>query len=526
MIMVIKMAIDYLVIGSGAAGLIFALESAKYGKVSVITKVEDPKITNTQKAQGGIAVVLSEDDSFDSHIDDTLKAGGYLNDKEVVESILKKGPKRIEELIKLGARFTKNKEGKYALTKEAAHSFSRIIRAEDMTGREVQRVLFKAANSNPNIKFYTGHIAINLVVKDNKCIGVYILNKKTGKVKAIEAKVTVLATGGCGKAYLYSSNPDIATGDGIAMAYRAGASIANMEFIQFHPTCLYNPEAKNFLISESVRGEGAKLINKRGKEFCNPLAPRDKVARAIDNELKTTGENCVYLDLSLLREKFDIKERFPGIYEECLNYEIDITTDLIPVVPAAHYCSGGVKTTVDGETEIEDLFAIGEVACTGLHGANRLASNSLLEALVVGDNAAKKAADLIKEDYKYKIEPWYSTAKPIDRKNEAMLDEASLIATCWDEIRRFMWNFVGILRTNKRLERAKTRIINLQEEIKRYYYDFEIGSDLIELRNIATVAEIIIDSAIQRKESVGLHHTLTYKNKSENSKMYNIVRKV
>lgn len=518
------MAIDYLVIGSGVAGLSFALESAKHGKVDVITKAEDPQITNTQKAQGGIAVVLSEKDSFDSHIEDTLKAGDYLNDKKVVEAILRKGPQRIEELIKLGARFTKNEKGEYALTKEAAHSFSRIIRAKDMTGMEVQRALFEAANSDPNIRFYTNHSAINLVIKDNKCLGAYVLNKKKNKVKAVEAKVTVLATGGCGKVYLYTSNPDIAAGDGVAMAYRAGTPIANMEFIQFHPTCLYNPEAKNFLISESVRGEGAKLINKNNEEFCNPLAPRDEVARAIDSELKKTGEEYVCLDLRHLGKEFIIK-RFPGIHEECLKYKIDITNDLIPVVPAAHYCCGGVKTTTDGETEIGNLFAIGEVACTGLHGANRLASNSLLEGLVVGDNAAKKAAELVKEDYKHKIEPWYSTAKLINSKDEAMLDEASLIDTCWSEIRRFMWNFVGIVRTDKRLERAKHRISNLQEEIKRYYYDFEISPNLIELRNIATVAEIIIDSAMQRKESVGLHYTLTYKDRNEKSEIYNIVRK-
>lgn len=518
------MAIDYLVIGSGAAGLSFGLESAKHGKVNVITKVDNPQITNTQKAQGGIAVVLSKDDSLDSHIEDTLKAGDYLNDKKVVEVILGRGPERIEELIRLGARFTKDQKGKYAFTKEAAHSVSRIIRAEDMTGREVQRTLFEAASSNPNINFYTDYIAIDLVIKDNKCVGAYVLNKKTGKVKAIEAKVTVLATGGCGKVYLYTSNPDLANGDGIAIAYRAGATVANMEFIQFHPTCLHNPKAKNFLISESVRGEGGRLINRKNKEFCDSLAPRDEVARAIDDELKRTGEESVYLDLRPLGKEFIIK-RFPGIYKECLKYEIDITTDLIPIVPAAHYCCGGIKTTIDGETGIENLFAVGEVACTGLHGANRLASNSLLEALVVGNSAAKNAAGLIKEVYKYKIEPWYSTAKPIDKKGEARLDESSLISTCWDEIRRFMWNYVGIVRTDKRLERAKTRITNLQEEIKRYYYDFEISSDLIELRNIATVAEIIIDSAMQRKESVGLHYTLTYKNRNENSEMYNIVRK-
>lgn len=518
------MRTDYLVIGTGVAGLTFALEAAERGKVTAITKAKDPYTTSTEKAQGGIAAVLSKDDSFALHMEDTLRAGSYLNDRAAVESIVRNGPDRIDWLIETGARFTKKKGDGYDLTREAAHSRRRIIRAEDMTGKEVERALLDAAYSNKDIDILTDQIAVDLVLKDKRCAGAYVLDKKKNEVNAIEARATVLATGGCGKVYLYTSNPDIATGDGLAIAYWAGAPIANMEFIQFHPTCLYNPEAKNFLISEAVRGEGAKLVNKKGKRFCDPLAPRDEVARAIYRELKRTGDDCVYLDMKHLNKRLDIRERFPGIYSECLKYKIDITKDLIPVVPAAHYCCGGVKTNVNGETKIKNLFAVGEVACTGLHGANRLASNSLLEALVCGKNAAWTAADLIKEKHRH-IEPWYSTAKSFDKKDAALLNEDSLIDSSWDEIRRLMWNYVGIVRTDDMLDGAKRRIVNLNKEINGYYFDFEISPDLIELRNIATVAEIIIDSARKRKESVGLHYTRSHPERSANSKVYNTIRK-
>lgn len=518
------MRTDFLVIGSGVAGLSFALKAADYGRVDVLTKAENPQFTSTQKAQGGIAAVWSGEDSLESHVNDTLCAGDYLNDRRVVEPILAEGPERIKDLIRLGAKFTRNSKGKYALTREAAHSHDRILRAGDMTGIEVEKTLFEAAKAKQNIHFHVNHVAVDLVVENNQCIGAYVLDKESNKVKSFEAKVTVLATGGCGKVYLYTSNPDLSTGDGIAMAYRATASIANMEFMQFHPTCLYNPEAKNFLISEAVRGEGAKLVNKKGKEFCNSMAPRDEVARAIDRELKESGREYVYLDILHLGKQFILK-RFPGIYGECLKYGIDITEDVVPVVPAAHYSCGGVKTNVYGETDVSNLFAVGEVSCTGLHGANRLASNSLIEALVVGRNAAEKAAELVKELYDYEIRPWYSTTKPVDRVHEAKLDAASFISSSWDEIRRLMWNYVGIVRTSKRMEMANQRIDILQKKIDSYYRDLEVSSDMLELRNVAAVAKLIIKSALRRKESIGLHHTLTYPNQSDHSGMYNIIKK-
>ncbi|MHA1381496.1 MAG: L-aspartate oxidase [Candidatus Helarchaeota archaeon] len=506
---------DFLVIGSGIAGLTFSLKVSKYGKVLLITKKEKAE-SNTNYAQGGIAAVISPNDSFESHIEDTMKAGDGLCKLSVVEEIVKNAPERIKELIEIGVQFSKSENGKsYDLGKEGGHSHRRVLHATDLTGREIERALLNAVSINENITIHENFIAIDLASDNGKCIGCYALNKDDKEVIEVSSKVTILATGGIGKVYLFTSNPDIASGDGVAMAYRIGASIANMEFVQFHPTCLYHPYAKSFLISEALRGEKAILIDKNGNRFMEKyhelkeLAPRDIVARAIDNELKKSGADCVYLDISFRKPDF-IKKRFPNIYKTCLSFGIDMTKQPIPVVPAAHYACGGVKTNTSGETDIKYLFAIGEVACTGLHGANRLASNSLLEALVCAHNAAKKCKTLIKnKTNNSKIKPW----KPHSIVDS---DEMVVVSFNWEEVRRLMWNYVGIVRTNKRLFRAKRRIKNLQEEIDQFYRDFKINSDLIELRNIADVAEIIISSALMRKESRGLNYNLDYPNKLEN----------
>jgi L-aspartate oxidase len=415
--------------------------------------------------------------------------------------------------------FSKGDDGAFHLGREGGHSQRRVIHAEDLTGRAVETALLHAVASNNNISVYEDHIAVNLVVgwKENKCYGAYILDKETGKIVPYAAKVTVLATGGAGRVYLHSTNPDIATGDGVAMAYRAGAKIANMEFIQFHPTSLFHPLANSFLISEAVRGEGAVLIDARGRAFMDDyhemksLAPRDIVARAIDNEMKKRGHECVYLDArpeTTRKPQGFMRHRFPNIYEKCLSLSIDMEKDPLPVVPAAHYSCGGVKTNTSGESSIRNLLAIGEVACTGLHGANRLASNSLLEALVVGHNAAHKAGSVVGEEKEFRsIEPW----NPGDARDS---DEAVVVAHNLKEIRHLMWDYVGIVRSSKRLSRAKRRITNLNEEIRQYYWDFILTPDLVELRNIATVAELIIDSAMSRKESRGLHYSLDYLDKS------------
>jgi L-aspartate oxidase len=511
---------DYLVLGSGIAGLTFALKVATHGKVAIVTKKHRAE-SNTNYAQGGIAAVTSKEDSFEMHVRDTLEAGAGLCNEEVVRTIVQEGPARIAELMELGMRFSEREipqshgARELDLGKEGGHSKRRILHAKDVTGREIEKALLAAIAAQPNIEIFENHFAIDLITSQklgyeghNRCLGVYVLDKTNNQVLTCRAQNVLLATGGCGKVYLYTTNPDIATGDGVAMAYRAGAAIANMEFIQFHPTCLYHPKAKSFLISEAVRGEGGVLKTLEGDEFMDDyhalksLAPRDIVARAIDNEMKRSGADHVLLDITHKPARFII-ERFPNIYATCLQYGVDITKEPIPVVPAAHYQCGGVLTNVDGETEIAGLYAVGEVACTGLHGANRLASNSLLEALVCAHRAAQRIRAHPLPPVDFKIPEWHSG-------NASNADELVVVSHNWDEIRRLMWDYVGIVRTNKRLRRAESRIANLQAEIHQYYWDFIVTSDLLELRNIATVAEQIVRCALQRPESRGLHYNLDY----------------
>ncbi|HTL58395.1 MAG TPA: L-aspartate oxidase [Candidatus Limnocylindrales bacterium] len=513
---------EFIVLGSGIAGLSFALKVAKHGRVAIVTK-KDRAESNTNYAQGGIAAVTSKEDSVELHVRDTLQAGAGLCKEKTVRTIIAEGPARIGELIDLGMQFSEREIPESAgareldLGKEGGHSKRRILHAKDITGREVERALLAAVAASPNIEIFENHLAIDLVtnqklgyVGEPRCLGVYVLDKRSGVVETFSGAVTMLATGGCGKVYLYTTNPDIATGDGVAMAYRAGAPVANMEFIQFHPTCLYHPKAKSFLISEAVRGEGGVLKTLEGVEFMDKyhplksLAPRDIVARAIDSEMKKSGADYVLLDITHRPARF-VMDRFPNIYQTCLRYGIDITKEPIPVVPAAHYQCGGVVTNLDGKTEIEGLYAVGEVACTGLHGANRLASNSLLEALVCAHRAARTVISARPKRVDYSIPDWQS-----GKANNP--DEMVVVSHNWDEIRRAMWDYVGIVRTTKRLQRAEKRIANLQDEIQEYYWDFIVTSDLLELRNIATVAEVIIASALQRPESRGLHYNLDYPN--------------
>ncbi len=530
-----KNSYDFLVIGSGIAGLTFALKVAKFGSVAVITK-KKVMDSNTSLAQGGIASVFDELDSFDLHIKDTLASGDGLCNLNVVETVVKNGPDSIKKLIQLGVKFNIRKKAhaqdasdQLDLGREGGHSQNRIVHAQDMTGQEIERVLVSHLQHHENITLFEDHIAIDLITlstsmkrglitttHEDYCCGAYVLDKTTGCVLSFSANITLIATGGAGKVYLYTSNPDVATGDGIAMAYRAGATLANLEFVQFHPTCLYHPDAKNFLISEAVRGEGGILIDAHGNPFMQnydpqkDLACRDVVARAIDTELKKSGDDSVFLDISHKKSE-TVRNRFPNIYQKCLRFGYDMTKEPIPVVPAEHYMCGGIATDLFARTDIQNLYAVGEAACTGLHGANRLASNSLIEAVVYANNASTQAIkDLKKGEFKPlpEIPDWDDTGTTDS-------DEVIMVSHNWDEIRRLMWNYVGIVRSNKRLARAKRRIDIIQNEIQEYYWNFKIESGLVELRNIATVAELIIKCASYRKESRGLHYNIEYPKRND-----------
>jgi L-aspartate oxidase len=516
-------AFDFIILGSGIAGLSFALKAAEKGSVALVTK-RGRADSNTAYAQGGVACVISEEDSFALHIRDTLAAGAGLCHEDAVQTIVTEGPAHIAELMRLGVQFDKrqseNNGIELDLGREGGHSKRRILHFQDATGREIERILLEQIARHPSIEVMENHMAVDFITTgklgyamENSCLGVYVLDESTGNVETLRSDTTVLATGGCGKVYLYTTNPDIATGDGVAMAWRAGALIANMEFIQFHPTCFYHPAIKSFLISEAVRGEGGILINERGRRFmehANPqkeLAPRDIVARAIDAEMKRSGAKCVYLDITHKPADF-IKSRFPTIYETCLGVGLDITSDPIPVVPAAHYQSGGVKTDLHGETSIRGLHAIGEVACTGLHGANRLASNSLLEGVVMAHRSFEKSTRKRRDPVTIELPEW----RPGSVQD---VDELVVISHNWEEVRRLMWDYVGIVRTDKRLQRAATRLRNLHAEVQEFYWNFKVTTDLLELRNLVTVASLVVDCALSRKESRGLHFTLDYPDRDD-----------
>ena len=504
---------DVLIIGSGLAGLTLALRLAPSRSVCLVTKRE-LNDSASHWAQGGIAAVLADDDTIEEHIRDTLTAGAGLCDPVVTRFVVEHGRETIEWLIGQGVPFTREDDDSgYHLTREGGHSRRRIIHAEDATGHAVQETLAQKVRTHPNITLLENHIAVDLITarklgkRKNRCLGAYVLDKSSHKVLTVGAPYTVLATGGAGKVYLYTTNPDVATGDGVAMAWRAGCRVANMEFVQFHPTCLYHPQAKSFLITEAVRGEGGILMLPDGNRFMQDhdpraeLAPRDVVARAIDFEMKKRGIDCVYLDISHKPADF-ILSHFPTIFRRCFELGIDITKQPIPVVPAAHYSCGGVMTDHNGGTDIPNLYAIGETACTGLHGANRLASNSLLECLVFADAAAKDILAQVPAEL-LELPNW-------DESRVTDADEEVVITHNWDELRRFMWNYVGIVRTDKRLERALHRIHLLRDEVHEFYSHFRINNDLIELRNLLQVAELIVKSAMERHESRGLHYSKDY----------------
>jgi L-aspartate oxidase len=511
---------DYFVVGSGMSGLMTALHLAPAGKTVLVTKgrLED---CNSNFAQGGICWVADPADSFEAHVADTMIAGAGLCDEQIVRRIVSEAPAGIRDLIDCGVRFAKKEDGSWDLGREGGHSMRRIFHAGDITGEKCERAMIRTLRRNPAIDVRENTIVIDLVISarigvkgPSRCMGAYVMDKMTNEIYAVRSPNTILATGGCGKVYLYTCNPDVATGDGIALAWRAGAKIENMEFIQFHPTCLYHPSAKRFLISEAVRGEGAVLVDRSGRPFMQnydargSLAPRDIVARAIDSEMKRTGAPYCCLDIRSKGRAF-LEKRFPNIFGKCLEFGIDMSRDLIPIVPAAHYCCGGVQATVDGATSVPGLSAVGETACTGLHGANRLASNSLLEALVTARLTARRLMVHPErmEGKRVAIPEWR-----IGRAVEP--DEAVLVSHMWDEVRRLMWDYVGIVRSDKRLARAAHRLGILRKEIREYYFDYLVTPDTLELRNLALCAELIVRSAQRRHESRGLHFTLDYPSKA------------
>ena len=517
---------DVLIIGSGVSGLSFALKVARFSRVTLITKKKKAD-SATNLAQGGVAAVLSVEDSVEAHVTDTLVSGDGLCNEEIVRIVTTEGPARVRELVEFGVRFQKGEHGEeFDLGMEGGHSTRRVAHASDLTGKEIERALLAQIAQHPNIEVLENHLAIDLLIESkalgrerqegDRCLGAYVLNRITGEVETRLAGVTVLCTGGCGKVYLYTTNPDIATGDGVAMAYRAGARVANLEFIQFHPTCFFNREAKNFLISEAVRGEGGVLINQQGEAFMTKydprgdLATRDAVARGIDAEMKASGADCVYLDITHKPARF-LMERFPNIYQTCKQYGVDLTIKPIPVVPAAHYMCGGVLVDEWGRTSLGNLLAFGETACTGLHGANRLASNSLLEAVVFAHRGALWLQDHIAEVRNLpslRVDDWRTGGA-------AVLDESVLVKHNWDQVRQLMWNYVGIVRRTKRLELMQNRLTWMLQEIKDHFYDYLLTPDLVELRNLAVVAELIVQSASRRKESRGLHYILDYPDKND-----------
>ncbi len=517
---------DFIVVGSGISGLSFALRAAKWGSVAIVTKKE-AATTNTAWAQGGVACVQNENDSVDQHVADTLDAGAGLCPEPVVRKIIDHGPAAIQELIDWGVEFDthKTESGKTEvnLGREGGHTQRRVLHHKDTTGREIETKLLDAIHKSPNIDLLENHFAIDLITTAKlalasppRCLGIYVLEEASGEIITLRSDRVMLCTGGCGRVYLYTTNPEVASGDGVAMAWRAGCEIANMEFVQFHPTCLYHHTLKSFLITEAMRGEGAELIDKHGRRFMTEydprgsLAPRDIVARAIDREIKITGGPCVFLDITHKPADF-IRSRFPNIYETCLSVDIDITRDPIPVVPAAHYQCGGVRTDVNGATSIPGLWAVGEVACTGLHGANRLASNSLLEGAVVSGLALKdalKKSPLGTKQEVLEVPEWESG-------DLSDVDELVVIYHNWDEIRRLMWDYVSIVRTTKRLQRAATRLHNLQREVQEFYWNFRVTSELLELRNLVEIATLIVDSAARRRESRGLHYTLDHPDRDD-----------
>ena len=508
---------DVLIVGSGAAGLSLALSLDSSTRIAVLAKSAAIE-GSTLYAQGGISAVQDIDDSFQSHFQDTIDAGAGLCHENVVKNTVDMAPKAIEFLINQGVTFTRQKDKKdekFHLTKEGGHSHRRVLHAADQTGRVMETSLIDQASNRSNIDIYEEHIVVDLITskqtgsQENCCFGAYVLDRKNSQVVVFRTKFTVLATGGASKVYLYTSNPDVSTGDGIAIGWRAGCRVANMEFIQFHPTCLFHPQAKSFLISEALRGEGGKLLLPDGTRFMQrfdkrgELAPRDIVARAIDHEMKRLGADHLLLDISYKTPDF-IKSHFPTIYERCLEFGFDMTREPLPVVPAAHYTCGGVMTDLNGHTDVDNLYAVGEVAFTGLHGANRMASNSLLECVVFALSAAAHINQRITSTkMPGKLPPW-------DESRVTDSDEEVIVSHNWDELRRFMWDYVGIVRSTKRLERAKRRVELLKQEVTDYYGNFRVTNDLLELRNLLLIAELIIDSAMVRRESRGLHYTLDY----------------